>query len=284
LMNDRRVLPLYGWVGLALVVLCWTLNWTLPGLRTHFLFFPLWLGYCLFVDACVFLRKGTSLITRSWRKYLGLFLVSAPAWWLFELLNLVTQNWIYIGREFFTDLEYALLATISFSTVMPAVFGTAEWIGSFGWFQRQGRGVIISATRSTLAAFFLIGMGMLAFMLLWPEYGFPFLWLSVFFILEPINALRGRSLAEYTRQGNWRPVLALWLGALLCGFCWELWNFYAYPKWVYRVPYVDCWHVFEMPLLGYGGYLPFSMELFALYHMVIWLVRPGQKGDYLQLV
>lgn len=91
---------------------------------------------------------------------------------------------------------------------------------------------------------------------------------------------------EYDRLMDDRRVLPLygWLGALLCGFCWELWNFHACPKWVYQVPCVDCWHVFEMPLLGYGGYLPFSMELFVLYHMVIWLVRPGQKGDYLQLV
>jgi hypothetical protein len=24
-----------------------------------------------------------------------------------------------------------------------------------------------------------------------------------------------------------------------------------------------------MPLLGYGGYLPFSLELFAVYHLVM---------------
>jgi hypothetical protein len=27
-----------------------------------------------------------------------------------------------------------------------------------------------------------------------------------------------------------------------------------------------------MPILGYGGYLPFSMELFALYHLVVGLL------------
>jgi hypothetical protein len=27
-----------------------------------------------------------------------------------------------------------------------------------------------------------------------------------------------------------------------------------------------------MPLLGYGGYLPFSLELFAIYHLIVGLV------------
>ena len=118
--------PLHGWLGLVLVAIFWTLNWTLSGLRTHWGFFPLWLGYCLTVDALVFWRTGTSLLTRSWRKYLGLFILSAPVWWLFEALNLRTQNWFYDGAEFFTPLSYGLLTTLSFTTVIPAVFGSAE--------------------------------------------------------------------------------------------------------------------------------------------------------------
>ena len=38
-------------------------------------------------------------------------------------------------------------------------------------------------------------------------------------------------------------------------------------------------HVFEMPLQGYGGYLPFALELFAMYHLIVGLA--GQmKTDY----
>ena len=44
----------HGWLGLALVAVFWILNWTLSGLRTHWGFFPLWLGYCLTVDALVY--------------------------------------------------------------------------------------------------------------------------------------------------------------------------------------------------------------------------------------
>src|SRR3954466_15924394 len=124
--EPARRWPLHGWLGLALVAGFLTLNWSLPGLRTHWAFFPLWLGYCLTVDALVVARKGTSMMTRSPGGYVTLFLVSAPGWWLFEILNLRTQNWFYDGAQSFTDLQYFLLCSWSFSTVMPAVFGTAE--------------------------------------------------------------------------------------------------------------------------------------------------------------
>ena len=106
-------LPLYGWLGIALIVIFWGLNWTLPGLRTHWGFFPLWLGYCLTIDGLVFWRSGTSLLTRSPRKYVGLFLISAPVWWIFEVLNVRTQNWTYIGAEMFSSLEYAFWTTLT---------------------------------------------------------------------------------------------------------------------------------------------------------------------------
>jgi hypothetical protein len=273
--RESSTFPLHGWLGLGLVILFWILNWTLPGVRTHWGFFPLWLGYCLTIDGLVCWRTGTSLLTRSPRQYVGLFLVSAPVWWIFELLNVRTQNWTYIGAEIFSSLEYAFWTTLSFTTVIPAVFGSAELVASFDFVKRLPRGPVIGTDRRTTLTFFLLGWIMLALMLAWPLAFFPFIWLSLFFILEPINIWLGnRSLAEWTKTGDWRPVLALWLGVLLTAFFWEMWNYYSYPKWVYHVPWGDWLHVFEMPLLGYGGYLPFALELYALYHWV-----SGWMGD-----
>jgi len=100
--------------------------------------------------------------------------------------------------------------------------------------------------------------------------------------LDPINVRMGnRSLFEFTRRRDWRPVVALWVGCLICGFFWELWNFWSYPRWVYDVPFVGVLKVFEMPLLGYGGYLPFALELFALYHLMLGLLGRG-RWDYVQ--
>jgi len=280
----KSAFPRHGWLGLALVAVFWVLNWTLNGLRTHWGFFPLWLGYCLTIDGLVFWRTGTSLLTRSWRKYIGLFIISAPAWWIFEILNLRTQNWFYEGAEFFTPLQFGLLTTLSFTTVIPAVFGSAEFFASFGFLKRIRRGPIVATDKLTTSIFFVAGWLMLALMLAWPRIFFPFVWISLYFILETLNIWMGnRSLAEWTAKGDWRPVIALWLGVLLTAFFWEMWNFFSYPKWIYNVPWGNWLHIFEMPLLGYGGYLPFALELYALYHMLVGLL--GDKaGKYVRVM
>jgi hypothetical protein len=279
--TQQRTFPVRFWVGLLLVAVSWPLNWLLPGLRTHFLFFALWLGYILVVDGLVWRRSGTSLYSRSRAAFAGLFLVSTPAWWLFEVLNWRTGNWVYLGREEFSDLAHFLWASLNFSTVMPAVFGTAELARTFGWLKRLPRGPVIKPTSRVLVGFFVAGLIMFALMMLWPRTFFLFKWLSLYFMLEPVNVWLGnRNLAAYTAVGNWRPVVALWVGVLICGFFWEMWNIYSYPKWIYHVPPFEFLYIFEMPLLGYGGYLPFALELFALYHLVVGRLN-GRLNGYI---
>ena len=279
----HHIWPPHGWVGILLIGVFWPLNWFLPGLRTHWGFFPLWLGYALTIDALVFYRKGTSLFTRHWKKYIALFAISAPAWWVFELVNVRTQYWHYTAIEEFTDLEYFALTTLSFTTVIPAVFGTAEWVGSFAWIQRMRKGPKIGMDKITTVTFFLLGWVMLALLLIWPAYSPAFTWMWLYFVIDPINVWLGHpSLLAYTAKRDWRTVIALWTASLICGFFWEMWNIYAYPKWIYTVPYVDFWYVFEMPLLGYLGYLPFSLELFAMYHLVMGLLKV--ERNYFQIL
>ena len=67
--TTRKNWPGHVWLGLALIGVYWYVNWApsalplslrsepLPDLpRTHIAFFPLWLGYCLLVDALVWKR------------------------------------------------------------------------------------------------------------------------------------------------------------------------------------------------------------------------------------
>ncbi len=284
LASKRSKLPLHGWLGFGLVSLFWLINWSFTGARTQWGFFPLWLGYCLAMDGVVYWRSGTSLLRRNPRKYVGLFLASALIWWIFELLNVRTRNWIYIGAENFSALEYAFWTTLSFTTVIPAVFGSAEFFASFDIVKRLRRGLVIGTDKKTPLTFFLVGWIMLALLLVWPRIFFGFIWLSLYFILEPLNIWWGnRSLADWTREGDWRPVISLWLGVLLTAFFWEMWNYYSFPKWVYHVSWGNWLHVFEMPLLGYGGYLPFALELYALYHWVSGLLGDRQT-EYVKII
>ncbi len=286
----RHPFPRWGWWGVLLIVVFWPVNWFWPGLRTHLAFFPLWLGYALTLDALAYRQKGSSLVSRSPRRYALLFVISAPVWWFFEGLNTWVQNWKYLGREHFDDVTYAVLATVAFSTVMPAVFSAAEWMSGWRWIQRFRRGPRWVPTRRTALVFFLLGIGGLGLLYRWPRYAFPLVWVAPYFLTESLNLWRGhRTLLDWTRKGDWRPLAALAFGALFTGFFWEFWNVFSYPKWVYDVPFVGFWHVFEMPLLGYLGYLPFAFELFAFYHLIMglagfpkdtYLVAGLEGGDF----
>jgi len=267
--SAERRFPFHGWIGLLLVAIAWPLSWGLPGLRTHLLFFPLWLGYILSVDALVLRHGGSSLLSRAPRDFTLLFFASVPGWWLFEALNLRARNWLYLGSEQFSDLEYALLASLSFSTVVPAVVETAELVRGCAWTERLARGprlTFLARPWPCLA----IGAAMLALLVAWPRVFYPLLWLGVLFVLDPLSSLAGkRSLGVRLARGDWRSAVSLALGALACGFFWELWNDHSYPKWIYRTPGVEFAYLFEMPLPGYLGYLPFGLELYALTHLLL---------------
>lgn len=259
-------------VGVVLVGLFWSLNWLLPHslYPTAYLFFPLWLGYVLVVDALVWVRRGSSMLSRSGSGFVWLFAGSAPAWWLFELINARTQNWEYPGAEVFGPVAYFALCTVAFSTVMPAVFGTADLVRSFGWVDRLKGGPRLRPTRVLTLGMFLAGASMLVATLAWPRVCYPFVWGAMFLILEPINVLTRRAhLFRWLERGDWRPVVSLALGSLICGFFWEMWNFYSYPRWIYHTPGVEFFYLFEMPLLGYLGYMPFAWELFSLRNLIL---------------
>ncbi|NMB55962.1 MAG: hypothetical protein GYA15_14810 [Leptolinea sp.] len=269
MQKEKVTFPPWGWVGLACVTIFWPINWLVGGSRTMWAFFPLWTGYALVVDGLVYLRSGSSAINRSRAGFISEFLISAPAWWLFEILNRRVQNWHYIGAEGLTDLQYFLISTLNFSTVIPAVFGTAELVSTFKWIENTRINIRIPSTKNSALGFFVTGLMMLTALLLQPRYFFPFIWLSVYFIIEPVNLWMGNpGLFTFTDKRDWRPVIALFIGVLITGFFWEFWNYYSYPKWIYTVPFVSQVKLFEMPLPGYFGYLPFSLELCAITQMV----------------
>ena len=281
-MSEKRRIPIRFFLGLLIVTIFWYLNWSASGLRTHWGFFPLWFGFAITIDGLVYLRKGTSLFSRNKFAYAGLFIISIPVWWLFELFNQITENWHYVGRENFTDLEYFLLASLSFSTVIPSVFGSAELVSTY--LKENNSGWVIEKSNKVGAIFILIGIVMLVLLILFPTVFYVFIWTTVFFVVEGINIfLNNKSILTFVSNGNWKPVFSLWIGCLICGFFWEMWNYFSYPKWVYDVPGVNFLHIFEMPLLGYLGYIPFSLELFSIYMLVINFFGKKKLQNYVKL-
>jgi len=277
-----RGLPPHLFLGLALVAVFWIASWTRLGVLGEYAFFPQWLGYVLTVDALVAWRrgaalgrsKGSSLLMRHPREFAALFLLSAPVWWLFEGLNNFVLNWHYLDTQDFSFWRAFLLGSIDFSTVVPAVFETTELVSTFRWIDRFRTDRRMAISPALPWALMYAGAFALGAIVLAPGIAFPFTWVWLVLMVDPLNYLRGRaSLLGQIARGDWRLVVALALGAAVCGIFWEMWNYFALPKWYYTVPVVGFLKVFEMPILGYGGYWPFAWELYGLYHLVWGVLR-----------
>ena len=54
------------------------------------------------------------------------------------------------------------------------------------------------------------------------------------------------------------------LAGLVCGLLWETWNFRSGAKWTYSIPFVGQFRIFEMPVLGFLGFIPFALECYVI--------------------
>jgi len=260
----KAVAAIHFYIGIILLAFSWIMNETLEGARTHYFFFFLWVGYILTIDGMLVIKRGVSPLTRAGFSYLFFFLLSIPFWWLFEGINLRMQNWEYVGSHKFGPISYFLFASLNFSTVIPAVLTTSEWVRHWRWIENLKKGPAISVPSKGLI--FVLGLGFLLLLLCFPHIFYPLCWIFLFFLTEPLNAkFKKRSiLFGDLNQGEWRAVISLAIGVLICGLCWETWNWNSDPRWVYHIPFLGFFPIFEMPLLGYLGYLPFALELFSV--------------------
>ncbi len=270
--TERRWPPQFI-VGLVLIAATWPLSWVGPLPLSGYTFFPLWLGYILTVDGLALLRGGTSLLTRNAGRFALLFAFSIPVWWVFEFANEFLGNWRYVQATEYNPVAYAVLASIAFSTVMPAVFVTAELYRTFGVFKRPRRWIRIAPSRGGLIAIAALGLGMFVASLVFPDVAYPLVWIGLYLLLDVVNTLTGaKSGAEQVADRRWDTVLVLFAAGITCGFFWEMWNYWSLPKWVYEVPHVPDIKLFEMPIPGYGGYFPFALEIYASYHVLHTLI------------
>lgn len=282
--TDKRF-PWWGWLGLMFVAVSWPAAWLHPdwlGPIADHTFFPLWLGYILVVDAFTHRRSGSSPISRGTAGWLAWFPASAVMWWYFELLNRFVQNWIYLGVDQFSATRYFFGSTLAFATVIPALLTTASLLGTFDRFQR-GFVRRDAATRqrpdnprrvsAALGTLVILGTSGLALLPWFPIVLFPLVWIAPLLVVAGLLELGGldTGLGRLWR-GDWGPVATLAAAALVCGFFWEMWNVNAMPKWIYQVPWLDRYKLFEMPMVGYLGYLPFGPTCWAF-----WLLLSGRS-------
>jgi hypothetical protein len=267
----KRRFPWFGWGGVALGAASWLLAWSrfawFAPFQAH-TFLPLWLAYILVVNALCVRRTGRCLMTSHPGPYALLFPASAAFWWFFEYLNRYVWNWYYRGVENMSAAEYAFFATCSFTTVLPAVTATAAWLASFRPFADSrlcGLKRFDAHRPASVAGFALAAAAGLTGIVFCPHLTYPLLWISPLAVFLSLQALKGEAtVLDGLARGDWRLPVRFALAALICGVFWEMWNFHSLAKWIYSVPYVHAFQLFEMPAVGFAGYLPFGIECAAV--------------------
>ncbi len=259
----------YGLVGIALIILMEVNFFTKIEPFASWYFPIIWSGYILVIDALVFKLRGKSLISNQFYTFIGMVVISALFWWIFEFVNLVISNWNYQGTGKLGILKN-LFGTLSFATVLPAFFETVELIRSIHLFDTKKLKKKHKITKSLLHTMVALGVVCFIVPLVLPSFTFPLVWLSFFLFLDPINYLHGQpSIIGHLKDRKLVIPLSLLVAGIIMGFFWEFWNYWALPKWTYNIPFVGFFKIFEMPILGYLGYFPFAFELYSMY----WFTR-----------
>ena len=110
----------------------------------------------------------------------------------------------------------------------------------------------------------------------------PLVWVGWVLVLEPLNYRRGLpSWLGDLAKGDASRLLGLVASGAVCGVLWELWNYWAGTRWSYSVPYLGGVKIFEMPVLGYLGFLPFALEAYAMYHWLRGLLDRSPQSPVL---
>ena len=263
--------PWWGWTGLLVLLLTWFLAWNRFSFFApfqRFTFFPFWLGYILVVNGLTFRRKGTCLLRSQPGRFIFLFLLSALFWWYFEYVNRFVQNWYYHSGGDISAAEYIIHASVCFSTVLPAVLSTHQFLGTLSglkipfadWYR-------VNVRPGRKAGWFILACSFvsMAALVVFPDYLFPLVWIAPLFIIVGIQLVTGRPTIFFgLRRGDWQDIVLPAIAALICGFFWEMWNWKSLAHWQYSIPFVHRFQLFHMPILGYAGYLPFGLECLAV--------------------
>lgn len=281
--HRRRPLSLYGWLGLVGLLCAEALLFL--GVRPLAIYFtPIaWSFYILLVDGAVLAIRGESRLHDHPRHFATVAFLSIPLWLIFEGYNLRLQNWTYTGVPQAWPL--ALLGYgWSFATITPGILETADLIESFRWFPNAPAVRFSPVLRNAMVAF---GAGCLLAPLIVPQpiarKLFLLVWIGFIFFLDPVNDRLGLpSLMGDLGQGRPSRFYSLLISGLVCGWLWEMWNYWAAAKWHYIFPMFQQYKIFEMPAPGYLGFLPFALECFVMFVSAAGIARkllrwPGAK-------
>ncbi len=279
---------MWFWLGLLAwgsVVMLFIVKDEKPSWFIHWSDLGLFWGFTLMLDGWVYVRNGgRSLISKVPQELIGIGVVSISGWMIFEFLNFfVDDNWYYPKGNIIDREEFLLYACIISSGLMPLAF---EFYCLFKTIpkltKRFSNGIKIKISDGLQTVILILALLGIFASGLFPDYLFFSLWLSPPIIITIVlNKLNIWNPVQSIKDGNWSPALLSALTYLATGFLLEGQNYMSAKHtpvlltqdpayWQYSLPYVNVLHIFEMPLLGFFGYLPFGIYCWLWW--IIWAV------------
>ncbi len=272
---------LHLWIGLGCLLIFQSALVLRVELVTTYFYSLIWWSYIIMIDGIIYRLRGSSLIVNRTGRFFLLIPWSVAIWLIFEGFNLVLKNWHYVGVTKETMIRWPGYF-VAFGTVLPAILETRDLLSALGIFEKS-RLNPVRVQASWYRPMIITGTLCLILPLLFPQYGFPLIWLGFVFLLEPFNHRTGRpSLLKDMQEGKIGNLYQLLLSGMICGLLWEFWNFWAVSKWIYTVPIAGQIKLFEMPVLGFFGFPPFALECFVMVHFLRLLEsRPVEKRKFI---
>lgn len=269
----RRPFAAYGWLGfVALACAEWMVFYRVDPVWTYFT--PIaWTAYILIADAAVLALTGRSRLNHAPVTLAQMAVLSIPLWLIFEGYNLRLRNWTYVG------VPHGWTAIVfgygwSFATIWPAIFETSDLVQAL---LPPLPGKAIRFSPRTENGLIAVGAICLVLPLALPLHIaarlFALVWVGFVFLLDPLN--RRLSLPSFVgdlSEGYRRRFYGFFISGWICGWFWEFWNYWAGAKWHYTFPMFQDVKIFEMPVPGFLGFLPFALECFTMYVTAGWLV------------
>jgi hypothetical protein len=276
-------LPIWFWLGLitwGVPLYLFSIQAPGPNWITNWALLPLFWGFTLLLDGIVYaINNGDSMVAKRPTDLIGIGVASISGWMLFDYLNFyIERNWYYPAADQVNthNYEFLIYAALGSSGFFPMAF---EWYYLLRKVKvlnsKYSNGPKIKVPRWLLIVFIgicLVGMFITP---AHPDKWFYILWLAPLIIIASGLSLAG-VWTPFTplRNGDWTALLTFALTYLIQGVLLEAWNYisadhsngalltYNAAYWQYCLPYVHRYLLFEMPALGYLGYLFFSIHCY----------------------
>lgn len=234
----------------------------------NFFFVTSWWAYIILLDTLLARISGNFIFLN--RSLPSMIIISCAYWAFFELMNLRLQNWYYVNIPYDAVMRYTGYF-FAYGTVIPAICLTARALDKVLPHLRTRPFSVREYPKHS----FFVGASLFVLALVLPEYFFGLTWVFGIFIIDGINYSAGRRsfMGDLERGDPHRFVTAL-LAGLICGAIWEAWNFLSPVRWIYTVPFLEHFKVFEMPVVGYIGFPVFAVETIALFDLIEAIRRP----------